>query len=197
MNFENGNIYHVYNRGNEKQQIFFTNANYNFFLRKIEKYVQPNCDILAWCLMPNHFHFLIHANEKSCAVVTEKPFPIYSLVNGLRLLLSSYTKAINVQQSRTGNLFQQKTKSKSVSQGKEDYSAIAFHYIHQNPLKAKLVDKIEDWQYSSFRDYARLRAGSICNAPLAFELLGLTSETFLHNSSLKLDERKVSEIFER
>lgn len=69
MHFNAGEIYHVYNRGNNRQTIFFNDKNYLYFLGKVKKYLYPNCDILAWCLMPNHFHFLIHANERSCAKV--------------------------------------------------------------------------------------------------------------------------------
>src|ERR1035438_4427872 len=114
MNFISQNIYHIYNRGNNKQSIFFTDDNYLYFLQKVRKYVFPHCDILAYVLMPNHFHFLIHADER-----TEKqlPNPIITrnvLSEGFRLLLSSYTKGINKQEDRTGNLIQQKTKSKCV-----------------------------------------------------------------------------------
>ncbi len=59
MNFNEKEIYHIYNRGNNSQLIFFEKENYNHFLRLVKKFLLPNCEILAWCLMPNHFHFLI------------------------------------------------------------------------------------------------------------------------------------------
>ncbi len=59
MEFVNGQIYHVFNRGNNLQTLFFTRENYLFFLEKVRKYILPHADILAWCLMPNHFHWMI------------------------------------------------------------------------------------------------------------------------------------------
>lgn len=194
MDFIPGHIYHVYNRGNEKQQIFFTDANYLYFLNKTRKYIAPHCDILAWCLMPNHFHFLIHANENSIVPKIEKPFPIFSLVDGFKNLLSSYSKAINVQQNRTGNLFQQKTKSKCVATAKGNYAATAFYYIHQNPLKAGIVDDLNGWEYSSYKDYAELRNGTLCNIDLAKALLEFDTYMFLHESKLALSQDSISKI---
>lgn len=104
------------------------------------------------------------------------------LSEGFRNLLSSYTQAINKQTKRTGSLFQQNTKSKCLSDGDENYAAIAFHYVHQNAFKAGLVTSMEAWPYSSFQDYAGIRKGTLCNKQLAFELLGLREETFYQES---------------
>lgn len=63
MEFAVGHIYHVYNRGNNSQPVFFTRENDLFFLDKIRKYILPHADILAWCLMPNHFHLMIEVKQ--------------------------------------------------------------------------------------------------------------------------------------
>ena len=65
MKFYQGNIYHVYNRGNNSQKIFFEEENYIYFLKKMRRFLLPHCDILAWCLMPNHFHWMINVNGDS------------------------------------------------------------------------------------------------------------------------------------
>ena len=62
MHFESEDLYHVFNQGNNRQKIFFTRANYLFFLRKIDQHILPHADVLAWCLMPNHFHLMIHVH---------------------------------------------------------------------------------------------------------------------------------------
>jgi hypothetical protein len=83
-------------------------------------------------------------------------------------LLSSYTKATNKQEGRTGNLFQHK--KKALYTEKNYHAQTTFHYIHQNPMKAGLVKKMEDWPHSSIKDYLDHRE-SICNTELAKELL--------------------------
>jgi putative transposase len=195
MLFEESNLYHIYNRGNNKQTIFFSRDNYLYFLDKVNKYIYPSCDILSWCLMPNHFHFLIHANPVTCEIVKQAPLRINKLTEGIRLLLSSYTQGINVQLNRTGNLFQQKTRSKCVLDGDDKYGYTTFHYIHQNPFKAKLVSRMEDWEFSSFPDYAGLRNGMLCNKELAIAMLELNMHNFLQDSYSLLPEDNLKKIF--
>ncbi|MGZ8558180.1 MAG: transposase, partial [Chitinophagaceae bacterium] len=145
--------------------------NYLFFLEKVRKFILPHCDILAYCLMPNHFHFLINADSRttSTKIIADKEKNILS--EGIRMLLSSYTQAINKQNKTSGSLFQQNTKAKPIIKGSNLYYLLCFHYIHQNPMKAKLVEKMEDWAYSSFKDYCCLRRGTLCDQELAFRLL--------------------------
>ena len=73
MQFTTDHIYHIYNRGNNSQPIFFSTENYLFFLKKIRKHILPHADILAWCLMPNHFHLMVYVN--SVEVFHEKEYP--------------------------------------------------------------------------------------------------------------------------
>src|ERR1700749_3158579 len=112
------NVYHVYNRGNNKRKIFFSRDNYLYFLKTVHKTIGSCSDILAWCLMPNHFHFLIHANEKSTIQITDGSFPRQQFSQQVKQLLSSYAKAINKQNNFTGSLFQQKTKAVCVRDDK-------------------------------------------------------------------------------
>jgi len=177
MRIDQPGIYHIYNRGNFRQQLFFTDRHYKYFLTKCHLYLKPKADILAWCLMPNHFHFLMAIHETGLQPVKVGNIEMPAITNGFRLLQSSYAKGLNKEKERTGNLFQQKTKAKFVS-GQPDYSITAFHYIHQNPFAAGLVTAIHDWEYSSFKDYAGLRNGSLCNQILAEQLLGIEALTF-------------------
>ena len=94
MNFQPDIIYHIYNRGNQQQNIFINHDNYIYFLEKMRKYILPRCEILCWCLMPNHFHFLVYANEESGRLIPKTPIPIQNLTEGIRLLLSSYAKGL-------------------------------------------------------------------------------------------------------
>ena len=172
MLLSKNSIYHICNRGNNKQNIFFNRIIYIFFLKKIENELVPNCDLMAYCLMPNHFHLLIYASPYF------KPEIFH---NKYKVFLSSYTRAINKQQGRTGSLFQQNSKMKGLVDFKYDdnnvrmdYPTACFHYIHQNPIRAKLVSRLEDWEFSSFRDYVGLRNDSICNRELTKKVVRIT-----------------------
>ena len=63
MIIEPNHIYHIYNQGNNRQKIFFNRENYLYFLKKVKQHILPYADILAWCLMPNHFHLLVAVRE--------------------------------------------------------------------------------------------------------------------------------------
>jgi putative transposase len=188
MNFLPNEVYHIYNRGNNKQKIFFNDENYLFFLKKIGAQIKPYCEILCWCLMPNHFHLIISANEESCK--PRKAFgnsSIHELSYRIGILLSSYSQAVNKQNKTIGSLFQQKTKSKILSikenpKSPDDYLVNAMHYCHKNPTEAGLVMKIEDWPYSSFLDYCGLRNGKLCNKNLLMELTGYNLDNFYGDS---------------
>ena len=190
MRFEKGQLYHVYNRGNNKQPIFFRDENYLYFLRKIRKLVLPNCELLAYCLMPNHFHFLMYADERTVAV-DDKGRNVFS--EAIRKLLSQYTKAVNIQENRTSSLFQQNTNAKLVgglswhehratktvswhdARGMivQDDAINCFVYIHKNPMEMT-NNNLSKWIFSSYLDYAGLRNGTLCNKELAYSLFGLS-----------------------
>jgi hypothetical protein len=112
MTINTPGIYHIYNRGNNQQLIFFLEENYFYFLKKCHKYIKSCSEILAWCLMPNHFHFLINVTNESLKPIKSGGIIMPTITNGFRLLQSSYAKGINKQLNRTGSLFQQKTKAK-------------------------------------------------------------------------------------
>jgi putative transposase len=181
MNFQPGNLYHVYNQGNNKQVIFTAHEDYITFTNFTRKYLLPFTDIIAWCLMPNHFHFMLYADERSNKIVQQGGNNIDVITNGIRKLLSGYARVYNNKYNRTGSLFRPKTKSKCLADiafdasvkrkyKAEEYHSACFHYMHQNPLRAGLVKQLEDWEYSSFKDYAGLRSGTLCNKEIATKL---------------------------
>ncbi len=193
MTIHKPGIYHIYNRGNNQQIVFFNDENYLYFLRKCHHYLKPCCNILGWCLMPNHFHFLVEVTDESIKPVKSGGIIMPLITNGFRLLQSSYAKGINKQLNRSGNLFQQKTKAKLVSD-ENNYLISAFHYIHQNPIKANLVTSLEHWPYSSYPDYAGARIGTLCNKERAIQLLDLSNIDLAIESMKETDENKIKEI---
>ncbi|MEO6132549.1 MAG: transposase [Saprospiraceae bacterium] len=201
-------VYHVYNRGNNRQPIFFEKDNYYYFLRKLKAYISPNCDLLAYCLMPNHFHLLIHVNDRSVKPhptgrqpslrrKNRKPKRLTYFSWGLKQLLSSYTKGINKKYARSGSLFQQNTKSKMTSSESllDDYSAWCFIYIHNNPKTAGLVTSPEEYEFTSFNEFLNDRKDSVCNIPFASELLCLERSQFSELKTLDIPEDVAKKIF--
>jgi putative transposase len=64
MKLEKGYLYHIYNQGNNRRRIFFTRSNYVFFKEKLRTHITPYADIIAWCLLPNHFHLMVYVKEE-------------------------------------------------------------------------------------------------------------------------------------
>ena len=157
MEIYQNNYYHIYNRSNNSEVAFKSPENYRYFLSKYSKYFGGMFNTLAYCLMPTHFHFLVF-------VRSEETDTIKSAVG---LMLSSYTKAINKKFYRHGSLFQLHTKAKLVE--KDDYLLTITAYIHQNPVRAGLVRKLEDWEYSSYREYLGLNKHNIVDTTILRE----------------------------
>jgi putative transposase len=200
MHFEPGEFYHVYNRGNNRQIIFFNERNYFYFLEKIRNQLLPFSDIIAYCLMPNHFHFLLRANDNG--LEERNSFggkPMQELAYRIGIMLSSYSQAINKQNKTTGSLFQQKTKAKILSEydngSRVSYFEQCFHYIHRNPVVAGIVKEVSEWPYSSYLDYAGLRNGSLCAKEIFYALTGLNSEDIINNTTEKIDEKILDKLF--
>lgn len=194
MQLEAGQIYHVYNQGNNRIKIFSERENYLFFLRLVRKFILPVADILAYSLMPNHFHFMICATEKSVIDKKIGGISMPSLINGFRLLQSSYTIPYNKSVNRTGSLFRQKAKFKNVSIS--NYEFVCLNYIHQNPYRAALCSKLENWEFSSFKDYIGERNGTLCQIDMTLKMLDLQRDHFYKESYAVIPDDKISALFE-
>ena len=141
-----GECYHVYNRGNNHQPIFFDQANYLFFLQRLRDFVTKEAaDIVAYCLMPNHYHLLVRLNTDQFS-------------NAMQSFGQSYTNAINNRYERVGSLFQGRFQAIHVD--RDEYLLHLSRYIHLNPVPS-LVRRPEDWEFSSYRDYIGLRQGTL------------------------------------
>ena len=159
--------------------------------------------------MPNHFHFLIEANDESCMKVEESSnLGLQILSKNFGSLLSSYSQAINKQKMRKGKLFSHNTKAKCLNEiefdnvlstglkmNRIDYATVSFHYIHQNPVMSGLVTKMEDWEFSSYRDFSGLRKGTLINKELASGYIDTDFEIFNTQSQFILDENILRKLF--
>lgn len=142
-------FYHLYNRGVNKRKIFLVEDDYAVFLNLLKRYLSPETvkddkgrgypslysrlELLAFCLMPNHFHLLIYQKDKG------------AMTQLLRGVATSYTMYFNKKYKRVGPLFQNRFKASMII--RDDYLQHISRYIHLNPKAYKI------WEFSSFPYY--------------------------------------------
>lgn len=171
--FFDGEYYHIYNRGVAKQEIYHRHGNYYRFELTLSYYLttsqklslsrylrlsessrqeynssvsnlfQPTVSLIAYCLMPNHYHLLVRQNVES------------GITNYMRLVGNSYTRYFNTVNNRVGPLFQGQFKSMHIESNQ--YLLHISRYIHLNPLAASLIKTadLESYPYSSYRSYIK------------------------------------------
>ncbi|UWY29749.1 transposase [Flavobacterium sp. TR2] len=153
--FEAGQYYHVYNRGNNSENLFIEEKNYNYFLEKVKKYVLPIADVYAYCLLKNHFHIVLRIKN-----TTDLPEKFKEKIHlPFSNLFNSYSKSINKAYSRTGSLFQEHLQRNRIEN--EEYLKQLILYVHLNPVKHKFSKDFQSYRHSSYRSYLSDRERSI------------------------------------
>ena len=164
-------MYHIYNRANGSERLFVSDENYLFFLRQYLKYIVPIIETWCYCLMPNHFHFLlkIRSEEEIEKIIEDWRYKSSITLQGFETLeglakqeaiskfltqqfshlFNAYAQSFNKEHSRRGSLFMHPYKRKQVTDVK--YLIKLIHYIHYNPVEAGLSGKPEDWKFSSYQ----------------------------------------------
>jgi len=176
-----GEYYHIFNRTNNNELLFLDDGNRRFFLKKYRYFLYPFIKTFAYCLIDNHFHFLIQIREGDEIInqLEQKPNHIKTKIEhqflkelnnikndnsiGFDMILSSqfqrffssYTKSFNKLNRRNGNLFNQKFKRKLIND--ESYLTKLIYYIHANPMKHKLVLDFRDFKWSSYQSIVSIR----------------------------------------
>ena len=120
--------YHIYNRGNNREAIFFEPDNYLYFLKKVKEYLVPVADVLVYCLMPTHYHIVARVKPET---QTSEVFKTSEVSTAMMKLSVSYTKAINKRFQRAGVLFQGQFQAKPILTS--EYLLNLCCYIHGNP----------------------------------------------------------------
>lgn len=170
--FRAGGYYHIYNRGDNRKDIFRDNGDYLSFLKrlklamglavaptsKIKSFPTGSFTILAYCLMPNHFHILVQQNNDQ------------SVGELIRKVGTSYVKYFNARYGRIGNLFQDVFKAKLVDN--DSYLTYLTAYIHNNPA--------EPWRYaySSLPEYLGIRQGTLCKPDFVLKYFDGSNEKY-------------------
>ena len=136
-------FYHVYNRGINRQPIFTNEEHYYKFLDLTRKYLPKIADIYAYCLLPNHFHFLFYIRVHPDRV----PPPCL----GISHLCNAYAQWFNKLTDRTGGLFQRPFRRKRITD--QEYLKRVIYYIHRNPLHHKMTNYPSMYPFSSYCDF--------------------------------------------
>lgn len=145
--------YHICNRANGTEKIFLDAENYRFFKSRFKIYISPIAEVYCYCLMPNHFHYVLRIRtENELKIFFKDKIKNYDLDKLLSKqfsnFLSSYSQAFNKVNFRKGSLFMKNFKRKRISDA--IYFRNVIFYVHQNALQAQLTDKIENYNFSSY-----------------------------------------------
>lgn len=150
--------YHIYNHANGNENLFKEEENFRYFLQQWDKYISPIAETYAYCLMPNHIHFLIQIKreeeilnlggfenlqglERTSKIISKK----------FSNLFNSYTKAFNKRYERRGSLFVPNFKRKEITS--ENYLKTLVCYIHRNPVHHGFCTELDEWKFSSYHAY--------------------------------------------
>ncbi len=195
-----GGYYHVYNRANGDEVMFRSDENYRYFLRKFQSQINPIAKTCAFCLMPNHFHFLVqirsdleilrnlHYRSIMKKIFEESP-ENYDYTMNLILSMqfsnffNSYAQAYNKMYNRKGSLFMPNYKRIKIKN--DTYFIELTVYIHLNPVKGGLVNHIDDWKYSSYRYFLK-KDKSYVDLDLTLDFFNdLDNFIFVHQKALQ------------
>lgn len=164
---EPGQSYHIYNHANGVENIFREKESYRFFLQQYEKYLGPVVETFAYCLMPNHFHFLVKVRsdlpgfQNLAGLSTKGHSSKNPVTKAFSDFFNSYTKAINKKFERRGSLFIKNFQRKPIETEKQ--WQVTFLYILLNPIKHGFVKDLNHWKWSSWLAYNNMDRYSFLN----------------------------------
>lgn len=187
-----GVTYHIYNRGNNRENLFLENKNYAYFMQLFSTYFHPIALTYSYCLLPNHFHFLIQvkSNEElqSKSQVRKQTLPSQIFSN----FFNAYTKAFNKLYGRTGSLFQDRFARKPIT-SEQQLIQLVF-YIHFNPQKHGLVSNFREWPWSSYQALISSHSTKLARE----EVIGWfgTVGNFVEFHNGKVDESSVKDVLD-
>lgn len=163
--------YHIYNHANGDDNLFVNDGNYHFFLKRYAHFIPAVVQTFAYCLMPNHFHFLIKIKSEeelanyfsSLDESGRKDTQAHEKLISKQFsnFFSSYTQAFNKQQRRMGSLFIKNFKRKHISD--QNYLLKMVNYIHLNPVSHGFCESPRDWEFSSYNSLLSVQESGLVN----------------------------------
>jgi len=158
-----GGIYHVFNRGNDRRDLFQNQEDFNYFLNQLLMVkTELVVDLYHYCLMTNHFHLLIQIHKAEA---------LSKLMHRLQL---SYARYFKKKYSFVGHVFQERFRSPRIPE--ESYYLQCGRYIERNPVKAGLVKDSSQYEWSSASYYASGKQNLLITPNLYYQEMGLTPE---------------------
>ena len=193
------NYYHIYNRGNNGENLFLEEQNYNYFLKKFGFYCYPVLDTYAYCLLKNHFHFLVRVRprEEMRSILSKpeldeavkqrlgnKEWSPKLISQQLSHLFNSYTQSINKLNSRTGSLFERPFERRGINEN--NYFCNLVSYIHRNPQLHGFIDDYKQYRYSSYSIYVSDKKSKINKKETLKQFGGIINFKASHEEGMKV-----------
>lgn len=149
-------FYHIYNRAISEDRLFIEDLEYSLFIKKYMSYSSLIFKTYCYCLMSNHFHFLVQVKSdaelhKDLGIFKDDKTRSNYMAQHLGNFFNWYATYFNKKHSRKGSLFIHSFHRKPILD--HAYLTQVICYIHINPLKAGLCTNLADWKYSSYREY--------------------------------------------
>jgi putative transposase len=194
---EFGKVYHIYNRGVNKMPIFKTRENYQFFMKLFFERIGPVVDTYSWCLMRNHFHFMVRIKTRAEIVRQLSTSLVADRLIGLdpsklfSNLFVAYALSFNKQELRKGALFERPFCRIEVDS--LDYFKGLVVYIHRNPVHHGFVENLEDYEWSSYHSYFSVNPSGIKTEMVVswFDSLNKFREFHSKHQELKGEEKYI------
>ena len=197
-----GKFYHIYNQGNNRENLFYKDENYVYFMKKFDLYLFDYVELYAFCLMPNHFHFLVRVKElkevvefneycnRRYSISQRNEISITNLYSNFiseqfRRLFLSYSKSINKQSGRKGSLFCKGFKRKEIN--RLEYLLNAVVYIHRNPNHHGFEVDYKDYKWSSYNRITEQRISKLKKSKVLSWFGDIENYRFVHNSIVEDD----------
>ena len=177
-----GSVYHVVNHSIDGRDLYYNPGDYKNYLHFFKEALTVDVIVLAYCLMPNHFHFLLQQNT---------PEAISNLFEAAN---KRYARYYNKEHGFKGRVFRAQLQYREAMD--ERYLLNASAYIHANPVQAKLIDLPEQWDYSNFKEYMRLRSGTLFSKQFLQDYIG-NPETYRQRVIELAHKKSMQRAFER
>jgi len=147
-----GTAYHVYNHAVGYDNLFREPVNYDYFMDRYKHFLSEWIITYAYCLLPNHFHFIIEIPKFEETGLPKKMENKYTemLSRQFANFFQSYSQSFNKYYQRKGSLFRQNFKRKEIDS--DDYFMTLVLYIHFNPVNHEFAVNLDDWIYSSYHE---------------------------------------------